>query len=140
MMSKIERYLGNISAVLKVNPGEITFSEDAMLEIIERVEKRRVYFHIFYNSCDMGELNEGALLCFWIAKLQPFHHPKISSSALNAKIALCLFMNAVYYVSEEAKTEKRIPPRLVDDLFYSLRYRDISKEALMILAEGLAKP
>jgi hypothetical protein len=61
-----------------------------MLEIIERVEKRRVYFHVFYDGCKMGELNEGALFCYWILKLQPFFYTGMDSNMLNAKISLCL--------------------------------------------------
>ena len=136
MVTKIVKLLGNLSTVLGIDTAEIIKSEDVLIEIIERVEKRRIYFHVFYDGCEMGELNEGALLCFWIVKLHPFYHPKINSNTLNAKIALCLFTNAVYYHSEKTKKERRIPVHFINDLYYSLVYRDISKESLMILAES----
>jgi hypothetical protein len=53
MVVKFQKYLGNISSVLSVNTSEIFISEDVMIEIIERVEKRRVYFYIFYDGCEM---------------------------------------------------------------------------------------
>jgi len=81
-------------------------------------------------------LNEGALLCFWVAKLQPFYHPKIDSNKLNAKIAICLFTNAIYFYSEQTKQERKIPEHFINDLYYSLLYRDISKESLMVLTES----
>ena len=136
MARKMIQLMGNLSNVLGVDTKEITISDDVLIEIIERVEKRRIYFHIFYNGCEMGELNEGALLCFWIVKLHPFYHPKINSNTLNAKIAICLFTNAVYYYSEKTKKERRIPEQFINDLYYSLMYRDISKESLMVLAES----
>jgi len=136
MASKIIRFLGNLSNVLGIDTTEIIMSEDIMIEIIERVEKRRIYFHVFHDGCEMGELNEGALLCFWIVKLHPFYHPKINSNTLNAKIAICLFTNAIYYHSENTKNDRRIPDHFINDLYYSLVYRDISKESLMILAES----
>jgi hypothetical protein len=136
MSAKIVRYLGNLSAILGVDTTEVIKSDDVLIEIIERVEKRRIYFHVFYNGCEMGELNEGALLCFWIVKLHPFYHPKINSNTLNAKIAICLYTNAIYYHSDKTKVEKRIPEQFINDLYYSLLYRDISKESLMILAES----
>ena len=139
MAAKIIRLLGNLSTVLGIATAEIIKSDEALIEIIERIEKRRVYFHIFYDGCEMGELNEGALLCFWIVKLHPFYHPKINSNTLNAKIALCLFTNAVYYHSEKTKKERRIPVHFINDLYYSLVYRDISKESLMILAKSFAE-
>ena len=138
MAAKIVKLLGNLSSVLGIDTTEITRSEDVLIDIIERVEKRRIYFHVFYNGCKMGELNEGALLCFWIVKLHPFYHPRIDSNVLNAKIAICLFTNAIYYHSEKTKRERRIPDHFINDLYYSLVYRDISKEALMILAESFA--
>jgi len=139
MTAKIARLLENLSAVLGIATSDIFTSEDVLIEIIERVEKRRVYFHIYYDGCKMGELNEGALLCFWIVKLHPFFHPNITSNTLNAKIAICLFINAIYYHSERTKKDRRIPEHFINDLFYSLVYRDISKESLMILAESFVE-
>ena len=136
MTVKVTKLLGNLSSVLNIDTTEITGSEDVLIEIFERIEKRRIYFHIFYNGCKMGELNEGALLCFWVAKLQPFHHPKIDSNKLNAKIAICLFTNAIYFYSDQTKQERKIPDHFINDLYYSLLYRDISKESLMVLTES----
>ena len=139
MITKLTRLLQNISTILSVNPSEIIISEELLIEVIERVEKRRVYFHVFHDGCKMGELNEGALLCFWIVKLHPFHHPKINSKVLNTKIAICLFTNAVYYFSEVKKRDRKISEQFINDLYYSLMYRDISKESLMVLAESFVE-
>ena len=136
MAAKMTKLLGNLSSVLNIDTAKITGSEDVLIEVFERVEKRRIYFHIFYKGCKMGELNEGALLCFWIAKLHPFYHPKISSNELNAKIAVCLFTNTIFFYSDRTKQERRIPDHFINDLYYSLLYRDISKESLMIIAES----
>ena len=54
---------------------------------------------------------------------------------LGAKIAICLFTNAIYYNSEKTKKDRRISEHFINNLYYSLLYRDISKESLMILAE-----
>jgi hypothetical protein len=139
MVTKIIKLLGNLSTVLGIDTTEIIKSDKVLIEIIERIEKRRIYFHIFYEGCEMGELNEGALLCFWIVKLHPFSHPKIDTNILNAKIAVCLFTNAIYYHSEKTKKERRIPDHFINDLYYSLKYRDISKESLMLLAESFVE-
>jgi hypothetical protein len=138
MLIKIIKLLGNLSSVLGINTSEITYSENVLIEIVERIEKHRVYFHIFHDGCELGELNEGALLCFWIAKQHPFYHPKISSNTLNAKIAICLFTNAIYYYTEKMKLDKKISEHFINDLYYSLIFRDINKEALMILAGSFA--
>jgi hypothetical protein len=137
MLAKMANYLHNISDLIKIDHKKIDTSMDTMYEIIERIEKRRIYFHIYYNGCKMGELNEGALMCFWIIKLNPFHCNGISNNTLNAKIALCLFMNMLHYHTQKESIKLNITKKMVNDIYYSFRFRDLSKEAIMILAEGL---
>jgi hypothetical protein len=104
--------------------------------VIDRVEKRRVYFHVFYDGCKMGELNEGALFCYWILKLHPFFYPGMDSNILNAKISLCLFTNTIYRHSGAKGKITAISPQYLNDVYYSFRYRDLSKEALMMMIES----
>jgi hypothetical protein len=137
MLVKMAKYLHNISDILKIDHKKIDTSMDIMYEIIERIEKRRVYFHIYYNGCKMGELNEGALMCFWIIKLNPFNYKGIANNILNAKIALCLFMNMLHYHTQKEGIELNITENMINDIYYAFRFRDLSKEAVMILAESL---
>jgi hypothetical protein len=137
MLAKMASYLHNISDIIKVDHKKIYTSMDTMYEIIERIEKRRVYFHIFYNGCKMGELNEGALMCFWIIKLTPFNFDGIPNNILNAKIALCLFLNVLHYYTQKENIKLNITEKMVNDIYYAFRFRDLSKEAIMILAESL---
>ena len=136
MLSKLVGVLEKQSAFFGIDGRGLGCSQDVLLEIFDRIEKRRVYFHIFYNGCKMGELNEGSLLCFWVSKLQPFSSPGMDSCKLNAKIALCLFVNTIYFHFEKMAQEKKMPKHFINDLYYALMYRDISKESLMILAES----
>jgi hypothetical protein len=139
MLRKIASYLHNISDIIKINPEQIDTAMEIVYEIIERVEKRRIYFHIFYDGCKMGELNEGALLCFWIIKLTPFHHSGISNNVLNTKIALCLFMNMLHYHTQKEDKKLNVTENIINDIYYAFRFRDVSKESIMILAESLVK-
>jgi len=116
---------------------DIYTSNTVMIEIYERIEKRRIYFHIFYDKCKMGELNEGSLMCFWILKLMPFSHQSIPSNELNAKIALYLLINMLLYYAKKNKRSVNISDSLYQDLYYSFRFRDLSKEAIMALAESM---
>jgi hypothetical protein len=138
MQKTLVRLLGNLSTVLQFDTTKIIMSKPAIFEIIERVEKRRVYFHIFYDGCEMGELNEGALLCYWILKLHPFSCPGMEVDVLNAKIALCLFTNTIYcYLQGTHKKTAVISGKFLKDIYYSFRYRELTKESIMILAESL---
>jgi hypothetical protein len=80
LMSKIPQYLQNDNVRIALgidNLNDLLVDQEALYEIILRVEMRRVYFHI-YHPIEMGELNEGALICFWILKLMPFKHNTMS--------------------------------------------------------------
>ena len=46
-MDKFKQYLHNAAAVLGKDPSEITFHRHILYEIFTRVEKRRIYFHIY---------------------------------------------------------------------------------------------
>ena len=134
MTEKFYKYLGNLWAVLGINPAEIIIADEMFIKIIERVEMRRVYYHIFDNHT-MDELSEGALLCYWVVRLHPFHHMNINSSVLNAKIAICLFVNVIYYYSGG---KKRISETFINELYYYFVYREISEEALIFMANSFA--
>jgi hypothetical protein len=83
------------------------------------------------------KLNEVSLLCFWILKLHPFFSDKIQSDILNAKIAVYLFLTAASYTARSGNKHINTADRLVENLYYAFRFRDLSKEAIMALAESL---
>jgi hypothetical protein len=137
LLEKLNRYLSGFSTNTGISG--ITAFENTMLEIFERIEKRRVYFHIYYDGCKMGELNEGALLCFWIVKLNPFFCHGIPVDILNVKIALYLFNSMLSYIAQKTNKKALVTPHIVKDLYYSFRFRSISKESIMLLAECMVQ-
>jgi len=134
LRSRFKAYLNDFE--LNCGIANTITSDSVMMEIYERIEKRRIYFHIFYN-CKMGELNEGALMCFWIIKLMPFSHQSVPANELNAKIALYLLINMLIFHSGKINKKVNISNSLNNDLYYSFRFRDISKEAIMVLARSM---
>jgi hypothetical protein len=138
-------FLHNVVSALGIqNLNEVKINRDVLYEIFTRIEKRRVYFHIYHKGMEMGEINEGALLCFWILKLMPFHMKGISASLLNTKIAYIVFVNLLHYVVNKSnknagagpKLHINIKNKLMDDMLYTFQYRDLSKEAIMVLVES----
>jgi len=127
--SHILQYLGIESAK------GLSWDEDTLFQMLKRVEMRRIYFHVFHKGIEMGELNGGCLLCFWTLKLMPFQHETICTRKLNLKIALCLFSSMLRYVATKKNKTVDRNGELVGKLAYAFQYRDLSKEALMILAE-----
>ncbi|MCL2802292.1 MAG: hypothetical protein FWD28_11110 [Treponema sp.] len=135
LLEKLNIYINNF--IQSTGITDIIVHEDTLLEIFDRIEKRRVYFHIFYNRCKMGELNEGALMCFWIIKLHPFSCKKLPPDILNSKIALFLFNRVLCLVAAKMQKKVNITEHIVKDIYYSFRFRDVSKESLMLLAGSL---
>jgi hypothetical protein len=136
-IAKLNSYLRNFSTNTGIT--NIIVHDVILYEIIERIEKRRVYFYIFYDGCEMGEMNEISLACFWIMKLMPFFCPNIPAAKLNAKIAIHVFVNMLTYVKNTTGKKLNITSQIIRDLFYSFCYRDISKESIMLLAESLVQ-
>jgi len=149
-MNKLKYYMYNVvTAVIGIDKlSDVQFSRETMYEIFNRIEKRRVYFHIYHNGMKMGEIHEGALLCFWILKLMPFRAANIATSLFNTRIAFIIFMNMLYYVSSKEnqkrekegktrpKTKVNVREKQMDDIMYAFQYRDLSKEAIMALADS----
>jgi len=150
-MDKMKHYMHNVvAAVIGIEKlSDVHASRKTLYEIFNRIEKRRVYFHIYHKGMKMGEVYEGALLCFWILKLMPFRTTKdIPNSLFNTRIAFIVFMNMLYYVAskenqkreQEGKTKPRtkvnIQDKLMNDILYAFQYRDLSKEAIMAMADS----
>jgi hypothetical protein len=133
-IKKLEGFLDNLESFLKIEHSRIVVVPKILIEIIERIEKRRIYFHIFHQI-DMGELNEGALYCFWISKFCPFYYAGIPTNVLSTKIALYLFEKTLFFYAQKTGKKVNTSQRFLSSLYYSLLYRDITKEALMLLAE-----
>jgi len=117
----------------------LSVSSECIASIIDLVERRRVYFHVFHGL-EMSEWNEAVLYCFWIAKLQPFsdvpqpNAKSRQSNDVNAAIAvrlLCRVANNIRRQNGKAKLENIN----ISNLIHSFRYRDISKESVMSLLE-----
>ncbi len=131
---------------------EIGVCENVVIKIIDLVRKRHLYFHIYHDISDLNELKEAALYSFWILKLQPFYWEKQSEDRtnyeLNAKAALSFFISGLkLYADKKTKNSKidgtniifdpNLSSDVVKNLYYTFRFRDWSKEALMDLAESL---
>jgi hypothetical protein len=119
----------------------LNWSDSCIIKIIDLVERRRVYFHV-YHGIDMSEWNEIALYCFWIVKLQPFF--EISSinkiaretNEINAIIAFRMLYSMANRIRCELGRE-RTKWSNRSNMIHSFRYRDISKESIMALFEVL---
>jgi hypothetical protein len=56
---------------------------------------------------------------------------------LNALIALWLFTNGLKFYAAKARKKVNLSKNIIENLYYSFRFRDLSKEAIMDLAESM---
>ena len=70
-------------------------------------------------------------------KIVPLYLSKIPPDILNAKIALFLFNRVLSLVAVKLHKRVLMTEQNVKDLYYSFRFRDISKESLMLLAGSM---
>ncbi len=139
MAAAFNRYLGNMRETLGVNKEDVAFCEEALLEIIELVWKRHIYFQVFHKLNGLNELKEASLYCFWILKMQPFAwlNAVKPNYKLNSIIALQIFTKGLYFYAEKKGKKVNMNKLTFEELYYSFRYRDWSKEAIMDLASSL---
>jgi len=138
--SELLDLLQRCCTIVGLNYSNVKWSKIRLRQIINMVERRRVYFHVFHQGMEMGELNEACLQCFWILKLYPFFDVEDSDNNMNLVFALKLFIDTIWYVAY-----KRVPSQkanchsdeVLSHLLHAFRVRDLSKEAMMALAASM---
>ena len=115
---------------------DILINYDAVSEIVDLIDRRRIYFHV-YHRIEMGELNEACLRCFWILKLSPFAYKANPNKNINFIFALSLFTRAVNFTAEKRGVKANFNKDVIIHLEHAFKYRDLSKEAIMAIAESL---
>lgn len=133
----------------KYNPTNIYINENIVMAIIAKVDQRKRYFK-YFHGLNMSEYKEMALICFWYIKLRPIcmASKELSSQDLNAydsineKLAVYYLLSTFRCMLNEKKISTQqidnLPKKYLNELIYSFTYRDISKEALILLVESIA--
>jgi hypothetical protein len=132
----LENHLKNFCAKLNIKFDNIVCRKDVFFDILERVEMRRVYFHVFHNKI-MSERNAISHTCFWILKLNPLFNNKVHSYYINALFAMYLFINMLKRVGLATNKKVVIDLNFAQNVVYAFIYRDVSKEAIMAIADAL---
>ena len=109
----------------------------ALRDIIVRVHKRKHYFKIFHNEMITSEYKETALYCYWFIKLRPLwiDPGNIGSERINEKFALHLYVSLLKKYNDSFSEEDGINKMHIRELLYSFRFRDITKESMILMLE-----
>lgn len=119
------------------NYDDVKANLSALRDIICRVHKRKYYFRIFHNDMVNSEYKETALYCYWILKLRPLWiEPSVKKSEkINEKFALHLYVSLLKQYNEEFSEKDGISKAHIKELLYSFRFRDITKESMILMLE-----
>lgn len=124
-------------------------NEDAVLSVITKVDQRKEYFK-FFHGLNMSEYKEAALIAFWYIKLRPinlrskeFAEKSLKEyDAINEKLAVYYILKTLrimlYNNGKSPNELDSLSKKYINELIYTFTYRDISKEALIMLIETMA--
>lgn len=128
-----------------IKPELYSVNRDILEEIFERVHQRADYFDRYHTKLKMSDFKEIGLVAFWIAKLKPYYLNANSfsgffSAKVNEEFSLFyIFSTLAQYATKQKKrySIKKCTPELVNELLYTMQYRDLSKEAYGCIVELL---
>lgn len=126
---------------------EYTVNSVALRELVERVYQRKDYFLRYHSDLKMSEFKEIGLNVFWISKFKPFqikanHNIDKLAFETNDDFAMFHMFTALGELAKRLKLDinmEKIPRSLYCELAYCLNFRDISKEALGMIVELIAR-
>lgn len=131
------------------DPQNIFVDSNIVYSIISKVHQRKSYFS-FFHKLKMSEYKEAALTSFWCIKLKPISvNPQVLDEqhkgefdSINERLAVYYILKTlrVALISHNINTDMldSIPQKYLNELIYTFTFRDISKEAMIMLIESMA--
>lgn len=149
LWDKHKRIIESFLSENKYNPDYLFVNEDIVLTVITKVDQRKEYFE-FFHGLNMSEYKEAALTAFWYVKLRPIsvRTNKFSEKVLkeyesiNEKLAIFYLLRTLRKMlcknGRDTNELNSLSEKYLKELVYTLAYRDISKEAFILLMETMA--
>lgn len=148
-MQELKKYLKDYYVVEYAE-----FDENALKDVVVRTDKRKEHAKIFHRIDDSSELRYMAIACYWIIKLHPFiagirplsgkdpseypvDYQDVHGSNINEGFAIYLFIMTIKLIMRQQEKEFDFNNEYLHELKYTLRYRDVDKNALIMLFEPI---
>lgn len=144
-LAKFEDLLSAFCEITGIDRSRIEINYQALKDVILRVDMRELYFNIYHNGMKINEYKFTVLECFWLLKLHPFWMRILESddeevmqlaTCINEKLAAHLMCSTLAeYNLQFFKDGRDLAADYCQELEYSFRYRDLSKEAMYLMAD-----
>lgn len=143
-MEKYETLLEQFCEASQLDPNRVSVNIQALKDVIIRVDMRKLYFRIFHADMEPNEYKHIiGLSGFWILKFRPFWiQTKEDDSKeilrlatwINEEIVLHMVCSLLKeYNPEFFENGRDLCESYCNELLYSFRYRDLSKESMFLL-------
>jgi len=134
LVNSVEIIWNKFLTIIKTDTYQVNLK--IIFEIIERVDKKKAHYKIFHNGMNISEYKEASLYGYWISKLKPITY--ISNKEVNVKDvneAFAIFFVLVTIRELKGMTDKDFcfNKSFVKSLIYSLKYRNLTEEALITI-------
>jgi len=123
---------------LDLNSAEYRIDAFGLREALIRTDKRFLHYRIYHNGMKMDEKKRLAEFCYWMIRLNVITIKKggsiLKGARISAEIVIC-FVEA--FCREQKYVRRVLRKESFDYLVYTLAYRELSREILVLLTEGL---
>lgn len=143
-LTKFDMLLTTFCSAARIEKSKVCVNIKALKQVIRRVDMRGLYFKIYHDGMEPNEYKVTVgLNAFWVVKLHPFWLPVDDDSddtilelaeQFNEKFALHIVMTLLQeYNPNFLERGEDLLRAYCDELTYSFRYRDLSKESLFLM-------
>lgn len=146
-------YLADMSEIfydyldsLEFDKQKVTLDYKLINEVFIRIDKRKDYFLIYHDQTYINEVREAALQAYWILKFKPFTINSSEQVDYNLNIncgfaAYVIFCAIDEFIKRQTKGKQRLQlsDEYIEKFKYALKFWDIGKEAMMLIAETLCE-
>lgn len=141
---KYQKILAQFCEIADIDVNRVEVNIQALKDVIIRVDMRQLYFQIYHANMEANEYRRIiGLAGFWFLKFHPFwiqiqegDSPEMMQMAtwINEKFVLHMVCSLLKkYNPEFFKYGLDMCEAYCNELLYSFRYRDLSKEAMFLL-------
>ncbi len=144
-LEKINASLEDFCAISRIDKKIVKVNIKTIREVVKRVDMRQLYFQVFHKGMEINEYKLiVGLTVFWIIKLKPFWLDIDNDTTDDAMLELAAEFNERFALHMVSMLLNEYNPSFVekgedlfqaycDELIYSFRYRDLSKESLFLM-------
>jgi hypothetical protein len=125
-------------------PKDLKFHTSAfdIVDMINRVDKRKAYYYCFHKEMKINECKVAALYAYWILKLRPFtitdERYKNKPEICNINEAFAIYViGAALLLTERIKSTDKTKLSYYNLLEYSFRFRNFSIDSFIVLIESI---